>query len=59
MTLQMKTTHPAVSLTITQKKLGKNQSPMIQILLTTTKTAAVPLEARITIGSAVAEMHLS
>ena len=39
--------------------LVKRQSPMIHILLTMTKAAAVPLAVMITIDSTVSEMHLS
>ena len=59
MTLRIATTNTAVSLTIHLKKLIKPQSPMIQNLLKTMKTAAVPSAARITIDSMVEEMHLS
>ena len=59
MTLWIATHHPEVILTIPLIKLGKPQSPMIQTILTMTKTASVPLAARITFDLTVAEMHLS
>ena len=59
MTLRIATPYPAVSLTITQTKLGNLQSPMIQIILKMTKAATVPLSARIIIELKDAEMRLS
>ena len=59
MNLWIATPHPEVSLTIPLMKLGKPPYHMIHILLMMTKSAAVPLAARIIFDSAVADMHLS
>ena len=57
----IETTNPEVILKTPLTKLGKRkpQSPMIRIILTMTKAAAVPLAARTSIESTVAEMHIS
>ena len=59
MTLWKATPHPEVSLKIPPIKLVKPQSPMIHIMLTMAKAAAVPSAVRKTFDSTVAEIHLS
>ena len=56
--LRIATPHPAVSLTIPPPKLVKPQSPMIQILPTKAKSAAV-VAAEKKINLTVVEIHLS
>ena len=58
MTLWIATLHPALILKIPLQKLGKPQSPMIQIILTKSKSSVV-VSSRKKIDSMVAEMHLS
>ena len=57
-TLRIVTTHTEVSLTIHLMKLVKHKSTMSYILLTMTKEAVAPLEARITFDLTVADMNL-
>ena len=59
MTHRILTPRLEVIIKINLQKLRKPQSPMIQILLTMMKSAAVTLAATIAFDLTVAEMHLS
>ena len=59
MTLRIASSHRAVRLTITVRKMRKPPSPTTQSRMMMTKAATAPSAARETIDSTVAEMDLS